>query len=64
MNKADYTRTVTAVHILLLNYQTNYKYNRQPQTNSVINQLIFVKRGKLGVVKVKNILEAKNPKNS
>ena len=52
------------MQILLLNYQTNYEYNRQPQTNSVINQLIFVKRGKLGVVKVKNILEAKNPKNS
>ena len=30
-NKAEYPRTVTAVHIILLNYKPNYKYNRQYQ---------------------------------
>ena len=36
-NKAEYTRTVTVVKRLLLNYQPNYNYNRQSQSQGVIN---------------------------
>ena len=46
LNKADYPSTVTAVQILLLNYQPNYNSNRQSQSNGIINELMFVQRGK------------------
>ena len=46
LNKAEYTRTVTAVQSLLLNYQPSYNYNRNSQSNGVSNQLMFAQRGK------------------
>ena len=39
---------MTAVHILLLNYQPNYNYNRNSQSNGASNQLMFAQRGKTG----------------
>ena len=48
LNKAEYPRTVTAVQSLLLNYQPNYKSYRNPQSNRVSNQLMFVQHGKTG----------------
>ena len=48
MNKGEYPRTVTAVHSLLLNYQPNYNSNRNPQSNRVSNQLMFLQSGKTG----------------
>ena len=47
-NKAEYPRTVTAVQSLILNYQTNYNYNRNSQSNGVSNQLVFAQRRKTG----------------
>ena len=32
LNKEEYPRTVTVIYRLLLNYQPNYKYNRQSQS--------------------------------
>ena len=37
MNKAEYPRTVTAVHSLILNYQPNYNSYRNYQSNRVSN---------------------------
>ena len=48
LNKAEYPMTVTAVQSHLLNYQPNYKSNRNSQSNGVSNQLIFAQRGKTG----------------
>ena len=48
LNKAEYPRTVTAVHSLLLNYQPNYNSNRNSQSNGVSNQLMFAQREKTG----------------
>ena len=48
LNKVEYPRTDTEVHILLLSYQTDYNYNRQYQYQGVINQLMFIQRGKTG----------------
>ena len=48
LNKAEYPRTVTAVQSLLLNYQPNYKSNRNSKSNGVINQLMFAQRSKTG----------------
>ena len=48
LNKAECPRTVTAVNSLLLNYQPNYKYNGNSQSNWVRNQLMFAQRGKTG----------------
>ena len=48
LNKTEYPRTVTAVNNILLNYQPNCNYNRNPQSNRVINQLMFLQRGKTG----------------
>ena len=48
LNKSEYPRTVTSVHILLLNYQPNYNSNRNFQSNGVSNQLMFAQRGKTG----------------
>ena len=48
MNKVEYPRTVTAVQILLLNYQPNHNYNRNSQSNRSSNQLMFAQRGKTG----------------
>ena len=48
LNKAKYPRTVTAVQSLILNYQTNYKSNRNPQSNRVSNHFMFAQRGKTG----------------
>ena len=48
LNKAEYTRTVTAVKSLLLNYQPNYNSHRNYQSNGVSNQLMFAQRGKNG----------------
>ena len=47
-NKAEYPRTVTALQSLLLNYQPNYNYNKNPQSNGVSNHIIFAQRGKTG----------------
>ena len=46
MKKAE--RKVTAVQILLLNYQTNFSFNRNPHSKRVSNQFIFARRGKTG----------------
>ena len=48
-NKAEYPRTVTAVQSLLLNYQPTYNSNRNFQSNSVRNQLMFAQGRKTGV---------------
>ena len=48
MNKAEYPRTVTEVHSLLLKYQPNYNYNGNSQSNGVRNQLMFAQHGKTG----------------
>ena len=48
LNKAEYPRTVTVVHILLLKYQPNYKNNRNYQSNGVRNKLMFAQRRKTG----------------
>ena len=48
LNKAEYPRTLTAVHILLLKYQPNYNSNIHSQSNGVINQLMFAQRRKNG----------------
>ena len=49
-NKAEYPRTVTAVHIILLKYQPNYNSNRNSQYNGVSNQLVFAQHSKTGDV--------------
>ena len=48
LRKAEYPRTVTAVHSLLLNYQPKYNSHRNSQSNGVSNQLMFAQRGKTG----------------
>ena len=48
LNKAEYPRAVNAVQSLLLNHQPNYNSHGNSQSNRVINQLIFVQRGKTG----------------
>ena len=48
LNKAEYPRTVTAVQSLLLNYQPNYKSNRNSQSYGVSNQLMFAQHRKTG----------------
>ena len=47
-NKVEYLRTVTAVQSLILNYQANYNYNRQYQSNGAINKLMFMQHVKTG----------------
>ena len=46
LNKAEYPRTVIAIQSLLLNYQPNYKSNRNYQSNGANNQLMFAQRRK------------------
>ena len=48
LKKVEYSRTVSTVQILLLNYQPNYNYNKNYQSNGVRNQLMFAQRGKAG----------------
>ena len=48
LNKAEYPRTLNAVHSLLLKYQHNYNSNRNSQSKGVSNQLMFAQRGKIG----------------
>ena len=48
LNKTSYPKTVTVVHSLILKYLPNYNSNRQSQYQGVINQLMFIKRGKTG----------------
>ena len=48
MSKAEYPRKVNSVQILLLNYQTNFSFNRNPHSKRVSNQFIFARRGKTG----------------
>ena len=48
LNKAEYPITVTAVQILLLNYQPDYNYNRNSQSKGFSNQIMFAQRGKNG----------------
>ena len=48
LNKSKYPSMVTAVHSLLLNYQPNYNFNKNSQSNGVRNQLMFAQRGKTG----------------
>ena len=47
-NKAEQPSTVTAVQILLLNYQPNHKSNKNSQSNGVSNQLMFAQCGRNG----------------
>ena len=47
-NKVEYSRTVTSVQILLLNYQPNYNSNRNSQSNGINNYLMFAQRGENG----------------
>ena len=47
-NNAEYPRTVTAVHRLLLNYRPNYNYNIQSQSHGVSKQLMFAQHKKTG----------------
>ena len=48
LNKAEYPRTVTALHSLILNDQTTYNYNSEYQYKGVINQRMFSQCGKNG----------------
>ena len=64
LNKVEYTRTVTAVHILLLNYQPNYNYNTQSQYQGVRNQLMFMQRGKTGDDELKQKTIIRNPEEN
>ena len=48
LNKSEYLRMVTAVQILLLNYQPNYNSNRNYQYNKFRNLLMFAQLGKTG----------------
>ena len=48
LKKAEYPRTVTAVQSLMLNFQPNYNFNVNSQSNGVSNHLTFVQRGKTG----------------
>ena len=47
-NKAEYPSDVTVVQILLLNYQPDYTFNSQSQSNGVGNKLMFAQHGKTG----------------
>ena len=64
LSKAEYSRTVTVVQILLLNYQPNYNSNRQSQSQGAVNQLMFTQRGKTkydkGEVKEENQKSQRN----
>ena len=46
LNKAEYPRKVTAVQILVLNYQPNSNSNRNFESNRVRKQIMFAQRGK------------------
>ena len=48
LSKAEYPSTFLTLQILVLNYQPNYNSNGQPQSQGVINQLMFSQRGKTG----------------
>ena len=48
LNKVEYPRALNAVQSILLNYQPNYKSNKDSQSNGVSNQLMFAQRGKTG----------------
>ena len=48
LNKAEYSRRVTSVQIILLNYQHNCKFNRNPQYNGFNKQLMYAQHGKTG----------------
>ena len=48
LNKAEYPITGTTVHILILNYQSNYNSNRQYQSQGVSNQFMFSQCDKTG----------------
>ena len=46
--KAEYPRTVTAGHSLMLNYQPNYNSNINSQYKRFSNQIMFAQCGKTG----------------
>ena len=48
LNKSEYSRTVTSVQSILLNYQPNYNSDRNSQSNGFISQLMFAHYGKTG----------------
>ena len=48
LNMIEYTRNVTEVQSLLLDYQPNYNSNRKSQYQGVSNQLMFTHHGKTG----------------
>ena len=52
-NREEYPRYITEVQSLLLNDQNNYTYNRQSQSNSLSNQLMFAQHEKTGDGRVK-----------
>ena len=61
LNKAEYQRTVTSVHSLLLNYQPKYNFNRNYQSNGVSNHLMFAQRGKLCTTKATEDRRSRDP---
>ena len=61
LNKAEYPKTVTAIQILLLNYQPNYNSNINYQSNGVRNQLMFVQRGEMGTAKATEKRRRRDP---
>ena len=63
-NKAEQPSTVTAVQILLLNYQPNHKSNKNSQSNGVSNQLMFAQRRKTGDDKGNEREKEKRPKRN
>ena len=47
-NNAEYPRTVTVLHRILLNYQTNYNSNSQSQSQGVSKQIMYAQHKKTG----------------
>ena len=48
LKKMEYSRTVTEVQSLLLNYQPNYNSNRNYHSNGVRKYIMFAQCGKTG----------------
>ena len=53
LNKAEYSRNITGVQSLFLNYQNNYNYIRQFQYQGVSNQHMLHSMENLGLMNVK-----------
>ena len=48
INKLEYPRNVNVLQILILNYQSDYNYNRKSQSQGISNQLMFAQLWKTG----------------